>query len=354
MEQEIRFCTAPDGVQLAYATHGRGPPLLKAPNWVTHIEQDWQSPLWRHWWEGLGRSHRVVRCDQRGCGLSDRQPEQVGFELFVSDLEAVADAAGLERFALLGISQGGAAALAYAARHPDRVTHLILCGAYARGWARRDPSPARLEEAELLQSIIRVGWGKADPEFRRVFTTRFVPEATAEQMEWFDEMMRASVTPEMAARLRTVWGEIDVTGLLTEVRTPTLVAHARGDVAVPFEEGRRLAAGITGAHLLPLESRNHVLLATEPAWQTFLDEVHAFLGTEPAPVESDLDELSARELEVLQLAAAGLANEEIAERLHLSLRTVERHLSNVYAKLRLSGRTARAAAAARLAGTARR
>lgn len=353
MDQEIRFCSAPDGVQLAYAVHGRGSPLVKAPNWVTHVEQDWHSPLWRHWWEGLGQSHRVVRCDQRGCGLSDRQPEQVSFELFVSDLEAVVDAAGLERFALLGISQGGAAALAYAARHPDRVTHLVLCGAYARGWERRDLTAAQLEEVKLLQSIVRVGWGKADPEFRRVFTTRFVPEATAEQMRWFDEMMRASVTPEMAERLRAVWGAIDVAHLLPEIRTPTLIAHARGDVAVPFAEGRGLATGIADARLLPLESRNHVLLATEPAWRVFLDEVHAFLGTRPLPAGTDLDDLSARELEILQLVAAGLANEEIAERLYLSARTVERHLSNIYAKLRLSGKTARAAAAARLVEHAR-
>jgi pimeloyl-ACP methyl ester carboxylesterase/DNA-binding CsgD family transcriptional regulator len=287
-----------------------------------------------------------VRYDQRGFGLSDRDPDRLTLDAFVGDLEAVVDAAGLERFTLRGISQGGAAAICYAVRHPERVSRLVLCGAYARGRMTRNLSSEQREEAELLRSIVRVGWGRADPVFRRVFTTRFVPEATPEQMEWFDELMRISSTPEMAGRMRDVWGEVDVTDLLGQVAMPTLVAHARDDGAVPFEEGRQLATRIPNARLLPLASRNHVLLATEPAWPVFVAELHAFLGVRPSAPTVAVEELSARELEVLRLVASGLSNEQIAQELVLSARTVERHLSNIYAKLRVSGKAARAAAAA--------
>lgn len=347
VDQHIRFCTAPDGVRLAYATHGRGPAIVKVANWVTHVESDWESPLWRHWWQELGRDHQVVRYDIRGCGLSDRNPERLSLDAFVEDLEAVVDAARLGRFTLLGISQGAAAAISYAVRHPERVGHLVLYGGYARGRMARGLSAEERTEADLLQSIVRVGWGKADPEFRRVFTTRFVPDATVEQMRWFEEMMRVSVSPQLAARLRAVWGEIDVTDLLGRVAAPTLVAHGRGDVACPFEEGRRLATGIPNARLLPLDSRNHALLATEPAWQVFVTELRAFLGDPPtAAVTVPRQRLSEREGQVLELVADGLSNEQIADHLRVSPRTVERHLSNVYTKLGLTGKAARAAAAA--------
>ncbi len=322
---------------------------MKAANWLTHLEYDWQSPVWRHWLEDVGRGHRLVRYDERGCGLSDRSPARLTLQAFVDDLAAVVDAADVERFALLGLSQGGAVAIAYAARYPERVTKLILCGAYARGRGRRGPSAAQTEEDELLQATIRVGWGRADPVFRRVFTMRFIPEATAEQMDWFDELERRSASPEMAARLRSAWAEIDVTPLLDQVMAPTLVAHSRGDAVVPFEEGRLLATRIANARFLPLEGRNHILLAGEPAWTVLLAQLRGFLGTSTAAPDRTVDALSARELGVLHLVAAGLSNEQIADRLILSLRTVERHLSNVYAKWGLSGKSARAAAAARLA-----
>lgn len=355
MEQRIRFCTSPDGVTIAYAEHGRGPAVVKAANWLTHLEHDWRSPVWKHWLEELARGHRVIRYDQRGCGLSDREVEALSLESFVADLEAVVDAAKLDRFALLGLSAGGAVAIAYAAHHPERVSHLVVCGGYARGRAERGLSPEERAESDLLQSVIRVGWGRPDPLFRRVFTTRFIPGGTAEQLEWFDELQRVSVSPETAERLRACWGEIDVTDLLDAVDVPTLVAHARGDVVVPFIEGRLLATRIRDARLLPLEGRNHILLEHELAWPVFLAELRDFIGTRASDLfpRQSLDALTQREIEVLELVADGLSNEEIGARLFVSTRTVERHLSNVYVKLRLSGKAARAAAAARFSAARR-
>jgi pimeloyl-ACP methyl ester carboxylesterase/DNA-binding CsgD family transcriptional regulator len=352
LEQQIRFCTTPDRVRLAYATHGQGPPLVKAANWLTHLEFDWESPVWRHWLEQLGKGNTLVRYDERGCGLSDWEAEDLSFEAWVADLETVVDAAGLERFALLGISQGGAIALAYAVRHPERVTHLILYGAYARGRLRRDPSSHAREEAEMMLSLIRVGWGRPNPAFRRVFSELFVPGGTPDQLRWFDDLARTSTSPEMAERLERAFYQVEVTKLLAEVAAPTLVAHGRDDAMIPFAEGRLLATNVPDARFLPLESENHVLLADEPAWPVFVAGVREFLGSELAS-DGEISELSAREIDVLELVAAGLSNEEIAHRLYLSVRTVERHLTNVYAKLRLSGKAARAAAAARFSGSRR-
>jgi pimeloyl-ACP methyl ester carboxylesterase/DNA-binding CsgD family transcriptional regulator len=345
MGQQIRFCTAADGVRIAFATHGTGPPIVRASTWLTHLEFDWQSPIWRHWLEGLAEGHTVVRYDERGCGLSDWAVEDFSLQAWVADLEAVVDAAGLERFALLGVSHGGPIGIAYAARHPERVSHLVLYGTFARGRLRR--SARSREEAELLVSLVRVGWGQANPAYRRVFTTLFVPGATPQQMDWFDELQRVSTTPETAAQIRRTRDEVDVTALAGRVAAPALVLHARGDAVVPFEEGRRLATLLPDARFVPLEGANHIIQADEPAWPAFLAEVHAFLGRAAPSVAQGLTELSTRELEVLALVATGLDNEGIAARLYLSVRTVERHLSNIYAKLGVSGKAARAAAAAR-------
>jgi pimeloyl-ACP methyl ester carboxylesterase/DNA-binding CsgD family transcriptional regulator len=347
LTQEVRFCTAPDGVRIAYAIHGRGPPLVRTPTWLTHLEFDWQSPVWRHWLDGLAEGHTVLRYDERGCGLSDRDVDDLSLEARVADLEAVIEAAGLERFSLLGMSQSGPVAIAYAARHPARISHLILFATYGRGRLMRDPSPAAREHAELMISLIRMGWGQDQPAFRRLFTTLFIPDATPEQMEWFDDLQRVTTEPETAVRIRHARNHDDVTAAATQVAKPTLVLHARNDALVPLSEGRLLATLIPGARLVLLESRNHILLPDDPAWPVFLSELREFTGARATAALNPVEELSTREREVMQLVAKGLSNEEIAERLFLSVRTVERHLSNVYVKLRLSGKAARAAAAAR-------
>jgi pimeloyl-ACP methyl ester carboxylesterase len=321
---------------------------VRSATWLTHLEFDWQSPVWRHWLDGLAERHTVIRYDERGCGLSDRRVEDLSLDARLADLEAVVDAVGLERVALVGISQGGPVAVAYAARHPERVSQLILYGTYARGRLMRDPSPSAREQAQLMISLIRMGWGQGEPAFRRLFTTLFIPDANAEQMEWFDELQRVTAEPETAIRIRHARNHDDVTREAAQVTSPTLVVHARGDGLVPFSEGRLLATLIPGARFVPLDSRNHILLGDEPAWEAFRAELNAFLGpVEASHAEVDLGELSNRERDVLALVADGLNNEQIAARLYLSVRTVERHLTNIYAKLRVSGKSARAAAAVR-------
>ena len=354
MNQQIRFATSPDGIRLAYAIHGSGPPLVKVANWLSHLEFDWHSPVWRHWLTELGRDHLVVRYDERGSGLSDRAVPDFTFDAWVSDLEAVVDAAGLDRFSLFGMSQGGAVAIAYAVRHPERVTHLVLYGAYSRGRLARDPSAEQRAEAELLLHLTRVGWGTSNPAFRRVFTMLFFPDATPDHAAAFDELQRVSSSPDDAVRFRRVFHGIEVTALVPRVRVPTLVLHARDDGMVPFDEGRRLASLIPGARFVSLEGRNHILLPDEPAWPIFLAEVRAFLATPgstprvaPEGIANLPDPLSSREREVLALVAAGRSNAQISDELFLSVRTVERHLSNIYLKFGLSGRSARAAAAVR-------
>ncbi|MDP6572332.1 MAG: alpha/beta fold hydrolase [Rhodospirillales bacterium] len=277
-QQEIRFCTAADGVGIAYATVGQGPPLVKAPNWMNHLEYDWQSPVWRHVFAGLAKDNLLVRHDQRGTGLSDWEVEDVSFEAFVRDLETVVDAAGFERFALLGISQGCSVAIDYAVRHPDRVTHLVFYGGYMRGRLKRG-SPTNVEQEEALTTLLRVGWGQDNPAFRQIFTTQFIPDGTPKQIQWFNDLMRMTVSPENAVRLRHTMNEIDVGRLAAEVAVPTLVLHARDDAVVPFEEGRRMAATIPGARFVALEGRNHLILEDEPAWPRFLEEVRGFLGS---------------------------------------------------------------------------
>jgi pimeloyl-ACP methyl ester carboxylesterase/DNA-binding CsgD family transcriptional regulator len=345
VKQKVRFCTAPDGIRLAYAVHGKGSPLVRVATWLTHLDYDWESPIWRHWLDALGEHHTVVRYDERGCGLSDADSGDPSLETCVADLESVVDAVDLDRFALLGVSQGAAIAVAYAVRHPERVSDLVLYGGYARGRRHR----GQREQDDAVVASIRAGWTRADPTYRHVFSALFLPDGTPEQKDWYEDLLRVSTSAETAVRLFEARGWLDVSDLAPEVRARTLVIHARDDRVVPVEEGRLLAALIPDARLILLESANHILLADEPAWRYFVSELHAFLGTGPAtgPPAAAAD-LSTRELEVLELVASGLTNEAIAERLYVSVRTVERHLSNLYAKLGVSGKAGRAAAAARL------
>jgi pimeloyl-ACP methyl ester carboxylesterase/DNA-binding CsgD family transcriptional regulator len=322
---------------------------VKASNWMTHLDYERESPVWRHWVRELSRGHTLVRYDERGCGLSDRRFEGTPtLDTYVADLAAVVDAAGLEQFALLGLSGGGPTVIAYAATHPDRVTRLVLYGTWARGRYLRGED--EIERSRLLSELIRVGWGGSVPAFRQVFSSIYIPSAGEEQKRWYDELQQASSSGETAARLWESRSRTDVSDEARDVKQPALVLHARDDGAVPYEEGRRLASLLPDARFVTLDSDNHVLQEGEPAWEVFLSEVRAFLGVDEraVTVPGDIAELSRREHEVLSLVAAGMSNEQIGERLFLSTRTVERHLSNVYAKLRLSGKSARAAAAARL------
>jgi pimeloyl-ACP methyl ester carboxylesterase/DNA-binding winged helix-turn-helix (wHTH) protein len=278
VEQSIRFATASDGVRIAYATSGAGPILVKTANWLTHLEHDWKSPVWRHWLRELSWNHTLVRYDERGCGLSDRDADDVTFEAWVRDLETVVEEVGIERFPLFGMSQGCAVAVAYAARHPERVSRLVLYGGYPLGRFRRARSPEEREEAEAIIKVMPLGWARDNPAFRQFFASIFLPGGTLEQMSWFSDLQRITTTPENAVRLRTTSAEIDVVALAKQVVAPTLVLHAAGDAAVPFEQGRELATLIPGARLVPIESRNHILLEAEPAWRRFQQEVRAFLA----------------------------------------------------------------------------
>jgi pimeloyl-ACP methyl ester carboxylesterase len=275
--QEIRFCSTRDGVRIAWASVGTGYPLVKAANWLNHLEYEWESPVWRHWIAELTKYHRFVRYDERGNGLSDWKVKEISLEAWVQDLETVVDAAGLEQFALMGISQGGAQAISYAVRHPERVSHLILIGAYSRGWEYRE-NPEALNARHAFETLVRLDWGSKNPAFAFDFARLYVPEnATAEHQEWFSNLRRVSASPENAGRIMKACDKINVRALLPKVSCPTIVFHSDGDRAVPREEGRILAAEIPNARFVPLPSANHLLLADEPAWRVFLEELGTFL-----------------------------------------------------------------------------
>jgi pimeloyl-ACP methyl ester carboxylesterase/DNA-binding CsgD family transcriptional regulator len=358
MLPEIHFARSRDGLRIAWSRHGDGPPLVRIGTWLTHLQHDWESVVWRHWLSELGDRFTFVRYDDRGCGLSDREAAELGIEAWIADLDAVIDASGFSRVALLGISQGAGIAVAYAARHPERVSHLVCLGGYAQGSALRVRTREERDEDEALNTLARVGWGRADPTFRRIFTGALIPGGTEAQMRWFDELQRQSTSGPMASRLMRARSRIDVSRETRRVVAPTLVLHPRDDATVAFERGRELASLIPGAEFVPLEGRNHLLLPDEPAWPLFLEALDAFFRRWPdgrpaltagTPLEPGRHAgVSAREAEVLRLVAAGRSNAEIAEALSISVRTVERHLTNLYAKLGLLGRSARAAAAARL------
>ncbi|WP_158169410.1 alpha/beta fold hydrolase [Mycolicibacterium smegmatis] len=276
--QHIAFCRAGDGVRLAYAVVGEGPPLVRAANWMTHLGYDIESPVWSHWVRDLSRNHTFIRYDERGCGLSDWEAADFSFDDWVADLESVVEALGLERFPLLGVSQGGAVAVAYAARHPERVSRLVLCGAYARGRAVRAVGDEEKRAAALDLELARVGWGRDDPAFRQVFAAQFLPDGTRADWAAFDQLQRRTTSPENAVRFLEAFGRIDVRDEAREVRCPTLVMHSRDDHRVPVRFGEELAALIEDARMVALDSNNHLLTGTEPAWQVFRQELEGFLA----------------------------------------------------------------------------
>jgi len=276
MDQTIRFLTTSDGVRLAYATSGSGPPLLKTANWLNQLEFDWESPVWRHWFGLFSWHHRLYPYDVRDSGLSDWVETNPSFDWQVRDLEQIADAAELERFALLGISQGASVAIEYAARHPERVSQLVIHGGFVQGWARRGVESQRTGRAQA--ELVRVGWGADTPAYRRMFAELFIPGATEEQLAWFSELQRRTARPDIAALIMESAGDIDVTDRMALVQAPTLVLHPRDDVIVPFDQGRVIAAGIPGAKFVALDSGNHLLVEDEPAWRRFESAVGRFLG----------------------------------------------------------------------------
>jgi pimeloyl-ACP methyl ester carboxylesterase/DNA-binding CsgD family transcriptional regulator len=338
-------------VRIAYARHGSGPPLVIATCWLSHLQHDWQSPVWRHFLDDLGEIATVIRYDERGYGLSDWDVDDFRLEARVADLEAVVEHAGLDRFALMAMAQGGPPSIIYAVRHPERLSRLMFYGSYASAF--RDPTPEDLELNETFERLIKVGWARPESEFRRVFTSLMIPGASEDQMRWLDELQRVCTSATTAFASRRQRNRDDVTELLPQLDVPTIVLHSRGDRMNDFEEGRYLASTIAGARLVVLESSNHIVLGDEPAWQVFVDEVTAFMAPDRHPDTraagpDPTSVLSPRELDVLRLAAQGRDNAAIARSLTLSTRTVERHLHNTYAKLGIHGKSARAAAVARL------
>lgn len=277
--QKVLYSKAADGTQLAYSVTGQGPPLVKTANWLNHIQHDWESPLWRHWIEEFTRGRSLIRYDERGNGLSDWDTPDLSFEAFVNDLECVVDSLKLEQFDLLAISQGAAVAIDFAVRHPERVRRLVILNGYANGWATRS-DPAELARREAMLTLTETGWGADSPAYRQLFTNIYVPEASPKQMGWFNEMQRLSASAENAVRLQRVLSTIDVRPSLEKVRAPTLIFHCRNDQAVPFAQGEALAAGIPNARFVPLESRNHILIENEPAWQMFAEISRDFLDAE--------------------------------------------------------------------------
>jgi class 3 adenylate cyclase/pimeloyl-ACP methyl ester carboxylesterase len=301
MNQQIRFCKSFDGTRIAYAVTGEGPPLVKAQHWLTHLEYEFESPLWKPWIEALSRDHTLLRMDQRACGLSDWDVPDVSFEAWVRDLETAVDAAGFDRFALFGHSQGAAIGIEYAVRHPERVTHLVILGGYGRGWLKRGLPPERVAELEAQLKLVESGWGRDDASYRQMFAMQFIPGATLEQINSLSDLQRAASSPENAVRIIRAFFMIDVSPSAPRVECPTLLLHGRGDRRVPFEEGRILASLIPGARLVPLETENHILLAHEPAFRHFFEELHAFVPRAAGSEDREARDVDAEDEQLARL-----------------------------------------------------
>lgn len=341
LSQSIRFCNSADGTRIAMASCGDGPVILRAAHWLSHVDYDLESPVWRPWLHALSTGNRFVRYDPRGCGLSDRHVVDLSVAAWHEDLEAVAASIEEPRFVLLGLSQGGALAIAYALKHPERVSHLVLVNAYGQGARTRAKTDAERLEAETLVNLIRIGWGRDNPAFCHFFTNLFIPDGKPEQHRWWGDLERETATAEVAAQLLWQMQGIDVMEAAARLSIPTLIAHSRGDMRVPFEEGCRLAATIPGARFLPLESKNHVLLPDEAAWPVFQSEFARFLGRDEAARPRAVRDagLTPSEAAILALVSEGLDNRSIAARLGKSVKTVRNQLSVIFSKLGVHSRS---------------
>lgn len=335
-QQQIRFCTSADGTRLAVATTGKGLPLVKAATWLTHVEKDPYNLFTRHWVAELSRDNTLVRYDSRGCGLSSRDVEQISMETWIEDLEAVAATIDIGRFPLFGMSQGAAIAVGYAARHPEKVSHLVLYGGCARGLLKRNPPPKVVDAAQAMLKAAELGWGADSSSFRQVFISQLLHDATTEQQRAVDEAQRLTVSGANAVRFMKEVFEIDLRDLAPKVQCPTLVFHAKDDPCFPFEEGSLLASLIPNARFVPLPSKNHLPFETEVAWPMFLSELRAFLPTSPSEPQfhnegadrKALSPLTPRQIEILREVGQGQTDKQIARKLSLSPRTVEMHVAN--------------------------
>ncbi len=336
LRQELRFTQVASGARIAWARSGRGPPLVRAGHWMTHVEYDTVSALFRPWLEQLGRALTLIRYDERGCGLSGPDDVPLGLEAAVEELEVVVQASGLEQVALLGISGGAPGAIAYAARHPQRVSKLVLLGAYSHGLMHREPSAQLLAYLEAQYRLMELGWGVQHAPVQQFITATMIPDGTPEQVAALNEQQRRSCDGQRAAAFMRSRVALDVRAELPGVKCPTLVLHAEGDCAVPVELGRELAAAIAGARFETLHTRNHVPLAGEPAFDRFCEAVTAFVGLQPATVHAGF---TPRERELLALVSKGLDNLQIAATLGLAEKTVRNALSALYTRLGVEGRS---------------
>jgi pimeloyl-ACP methyl ester carboxylesterase/DNA-binding CsgD family transcriptional regulator len=338
--QQIRFCKSCDGARIAYATCGSGPPLIWLQHWVHHLNLDWDTPIWRHWLDLLTRRHTVIRYDWRGCGLSDRDGLEFSIDRYAEDLDAVVSAAGVERFALFGMAgAGGGLAATYAAKNPSQVNQLIVFGCHTQGRLSRRRTSKEADEANARLKVFELGWPNDTPAYGQFFSALHLPDGSPEQMQAYNELLRRTTSPgNFASILRTFW-EADLRHGIPEVRCPTLVLHSRGDCIVPFDDGREVASLIPGARFVPLDSRNHVLLESEPAWPQLIEAVEEFLPSASTDaVALQLDDLTAREREILEVVAQGLDNNGIAACLKISDKTVRNHVSIVMSKLGVNSR----------------
>ncbi len=343
MHQDIRFCTTSDGVRLAYAVSGKGPPLVMSATWLTHLEHQWTSLAWRPWLDAFSPNHKLMRYDSRGCGLSDRDAGDLSFETWIRDFACVVDAASLQRFSLLATCQGGPIAIEYAARYPERVDRLVLYGTYARGRLRWTDRPKEVEKARVLLDLTQLGWARENHAFLQVWATHFQPGGTLEHLRSWCDQQRAATSAETAVRLLRIGWSVDVRQAARKIKCPVLIVHPERDAVVPIEEGRSLASLIPDCRFVQLDSENHMPLADEPAWRRLVTEIETFLN-EPAgerPANGNtlpLDELTPRERAVLEGIAAGLDNAEIATLLGLSAKTVRNHITRLFDKIAVEHR----------------